>query len=98
MTFSRAEKVNKDRALAPAVRRLESWLRWFRSLVFHPWQDQLVELEKLLHYFVGVSFHLLDCPEEDGFGFVQKDDAVGQFFGQAHVMGHDYAGELELVL
>ena len=58
----------------------------------------LIQLQELLHYFLVGAFHFMNGPHKDSARFMQKNDAVGQLLGQAHIMRHYDAGELELVL
>src|SRR5215469_11364688 len=61
-------------------------------------QLQFVEFEEFPNDRFGRSFHLGVGAEEDGPGFVEEDDAIGELFGQAHIVGDDDTGEAELDL
>ncbi len=52
-------------------------------------QLQFIQLQELLHDGLVRLFHLFGGAEEDDSRFVQEHDAVGEFFGQAHIVGDD---------
>ena len=62
-------------------------------------QDKFVEQRGTpAHRRIVAALHLLHGAKEAGLALVQKDDAVGQLPGEAHVVGDDDAGEVQLGL
>src|SRR5579871_4361571 len=57
---------------------------------------QLIQLQKLLNDRLRGFFHFRVSPEEDGSAFVEKDDALGQLFREAHIVSYNDAGQVEL--
>jgi len=53
---------------------------------------QFVEFQKFLHNRLFGFFHLRVSAKEDRLAFVQKDDSVGEFLGEPHVVRDHDAG------
>src|SRR5260370_21861347 len=59
-------------------------------------QIEFVECQEFLHDRLVTFFHVRICSEEKNFAFVQEHDPIGELFRQTHVVGDDYARQVEL--
>src|SRR5437588_7987349 len=63
-----------------------------------PRQVELIKFEKFLQHGMIALLPSRERPKINGLAFVQKHHPVGQLLRQAHIVGHNNAGEFELVL